>query len=222
MSSARVVDLTYPLSDEMVVYPGFDRPSFQWMGRINSEGYNLTRFTMVVHSGTHADAPCHFIEGGASIDQIPSERFIGTCRMYRSGAAPTSREITLAEVRDAGIELKEGEIFLLSTGIEALANSGRYNVLHPYPAQDLVRSLLTRKIRAYMTDATSVDSPDSGFPNHHLLLGAGIPIIENLRNLAELPANKPFVICAVPLKLAGREGAPCRAFALPDVETVAP
>jgi arylformamidase len=220
MSAARVVDLTYPITNEMIVYPGFERPAFQWLGRINAEGYNLTRFSMIVHIGTHADAPCHFIEGGASIDQIPPERFIGTCRMYRSSAAPSSREIALEEVRESGFDLGEGEIFVLSTGIEALANTGKYNALHPYPAQDLVRWLLAKKIRAYMTDATSVDPPEPGWPNHHLLLEAGIPIVENLRNLAELPANRPFVICAVPLKLGGREGAPCRAFALPDVEAV--
>jgi kynurenine formamidase len=69
-----------------------------------------------------------------------------------------------------------------------------------------------------MTDATAVDPVGSeGSPIHHIILGAGIPIVENLCNLAELPSNKPFVISALPIKLKGREGAPCRAVALPDL-----
>ena len=70
-----------------------------------------------------------------------------------------------------------------------------------------------------MTDATAIDELNSpGDAKHHLILGAGIPIVENLRNLHELPENQPFVISAVPLKFKGIEGSPCRAFALPDVE----
>ena len=64
MSNHRIVDLTYTVSSEMLVYPGTERPTFQWIGRVNSEGYNLTRMTMLVHTGTHVDAPKHFLDQG--------------------------------------------------------------------------------------------------------------------------------------------------------------
>jgi kynurenine formamidase len=55
---------------------------------------------------------------------------------------------------------------------------------------------------------------------HHIILGAGIPIVENLRNLAELPNDKPFTISALPLKLKGRDGSPCRAIAILEDESL--
>ena len=219
MSGPRIVDLSYAVSSEMLVYPRNERPSYQWIGRVNSEGYNLTRMTMLVHTGTHVDAPKHFLDNVPCIDEIGLGRFFGTCRLFRCGDVPSSREITLAEVQSSGFDLREGDIFVLATGIEALAEKKEYNTLYPFPSKDLVQWLIAKKIRAYMTDATSLDSIDAeGSPNHHLILGAGIPIVENLCNLKELPTDRPFVICALPLKLGGREGAPCRAVALPDVE----
>jgi arylformamidase len=218
MSRPRIVDLSYRIASEMLVYPRTERPSFQWVGRVNSEGYNLTRMTMLVHTGTHVDAPRHFLDGVPWVDEIPLERFFCACRLFRCAGAPTSRAITLREVRSSGFDMEAGEAFLLATGIETLAETSEYNTSYPYPAPDLVEWLLEKNVASYMTDATSVDPLEAeSSPNHHRILGAHVPIVENLRNLGELPADRPFVICALPLKLGGREGAPCRAVALPDV-----
>jgi kynurenine formamidase len=219
MNRSRIVDLSYPVSSDMLIYPGTERPAFQWLGRANSEGYNLTRMTMLVHTGTHVDAPLHFFDGVPSIDEIPLDAFFGVARLFRYAHSPAGQEITLQDVVDSGLRLQEDEIFVLATGIENYAEQREYNYLFPYPSEDLAQWLVERKIKAYMTDATAVDpfgSPDS--PIHHIILGAGIPIVENLRNLAELPENRPFIISALPLKLRGREGSPCRAVALPDLD----
>jgi arylformamidase len=78
--------------------------------------------------------------------------------------------------------------------------------------------LLQKKCRVYATDAPGVDPLDSvDFPNHKILLGAGIPIIEGLANL-EAIKTRNFLLCAFPLKLIGREAAPCRAVALMDMD----
>ena len=223
MNGPRIVDLSYTISSDMLVYPHTERPTCQWVGRVNSEGYNLTRITMLVHTGTHVDAPRHFLDDVPGIDELALGRFFGTCRLFRCGGMPSSREITLGEVQSSGFDLQQGDIFVLATGIEALAEKKEYNTRYPFPSNDLVQWLIAKKIAAYMTDATSVDPVSAeGSPNHHLILGAGIPIVENLRNLKELPTGKPFFICALPLKLGGREGAPCRAMALPDVESLSP
>jgi kynurenine formamidase len=87
---------------------------------------------------------------------------------------------------------------------------------------ELLDYLIDKKIKAYMTDATAVDPVASSANDKHLiLLKAGVPIVENLMNLHLLPDDKPFLISALPLKLAGREGAPCRAIAIPDIERLA-
>jgi arylformamidase len=221
MIDSRIVDLSYPVSSDMLIYPNTERPIFQWLGRINSEGYNLTKMTMLVHTGTHVDAPMHFLENVQSIDEIPLDTFFGVSRLYRYPNPPTGQVISLGEVIQSGYQLNEGDIFVMSTGIEDYAEKREYNYLFPYPAEELAKWLVSKKIKAYMTDATAVDpvgSEDS--PIHHIILGAGIPIVENLCNLAELPENKPFVISALPMKLKGREGSPCRAIAILDDESL--
>jgi arylformamidase len=219
MNNKRIVDLSYPVSSDMLIYPGTERPSFQWLGRANSEGYNLTKMTMLVHTGTHVDAPLHFLDNVPSIDEIPVDVLFGSAKLYRFPDPPTGQEISLEFVIASGIQIDEGDIFVMATGIENYAEQREYNYQFPYPSEELANWLIEKKIKAYMTDATAVDPYGSeNSPIHHIILGAGIPIVENLRNLTNLPENKPFIISALPLKLKGREGAPCRAVALPDLE----
>jgi arylformamidase len=219
MNKIRIVDLSYTVSSEMLVYPGTERPTFQWIGRLNSEGYNLTRMRMLVHTGTHVDAPKHFLDQVKCIDEMPLESFIGPCKMFRYENKPNNQEIDLNTVLKSGFDLSEGDIFLISTGIAAYTETQDYNFLYPYPSDELLEWLIDKNIKAYMTDATSVDPVDAkNSPRHKMLLRAGIPIVENLCNLNELPINKHFIVSALPLKLGGREGSPCRAIALPDVE----
>lgn len=221
MEAIKIIDLSYPVRSDMMVYSGTERPVFQWLGRVNSEGYNLTKMSMLVHTGTHVDAPSHFIENGSTLDDIPLDRFMGTAKLYRYKKSPAGQEITLDDVNAAGFELEQNQIFVLETGIEKYAETARYNEKFPVPADDLLKFLIDKKIRAYMTDATAVDAVNSETDaKHKQLLGAGIPIVENLRNLYQLPENQPFFISALPLRLAGREGAPCRAVAMPHIEAL--
>jgi arylformamidase len=221
MSEARIVDLSYRISSDMVVYPGMQRPVFQWVYRVNSEGANLSKMTMMAHTGSHVDAPKHFLDGVACIDEVSLDRLYGRARMFRFAEEPAGQEITLDSVLSAGFDLAEGSIFVVSTGIERYADTREYNRRFPVPATDLLEWLVDRKIRSYMTDAPAIDpvgSPDSA--KHHLILGAGIPIVENLCNLDALPDDRYFLIFALPLKLGGREAAPCRAMAFPEVESL--
>jgi arylformamidase len=81
-----------------------------------------------------------------------------------------------------------------------------------------VQWLVMQGIAAYGTDADSVDLIEgSEFPNHKILLGAGIPVIEGLNNLGALPKGL-FFFSAFPLSLQGREASPCRAVAFPDMK----
>lgn len=219
MSHPRIIDLSYPITSDMLVYPGTERPSFQWIGRVNSEGYNLTRMTMLVHTGTHVDAPMHFVDGVKAIDEMPLESFFGPCKLFRCLDQPNGQEIDLQTIQRSGFDLDEGDIFILSTGIANYADTRDYNYLYPYPSKDLLEWLIGKGIKAYMTDATSIDPvSEKESSRHKLLFNAGIPIVENLCNLNELPGDRHFIVSALPLKLRGREGSPCRAIALPDVE----
>jgi arylformamidase len=221
MKRSRIVDLSYRVSDDMVVYPGMERPVFRCVYRVNSEGANLTKMSMMVHTGTHVDAPKHFLDDSPGIDELPLDRLYGRARMFRFRQAPAGQEITLSDVMASGFDMEEGGIFVLSTGIERCAGTPEYNRRFPLPSTDLLEWLVGKKIRAYMTDAPAIDpvnTKDSS--KHHLILGAGIPIVENLCNLESLPEDRYYLIFALPIKLGGREGAPCRAVAFPDMESL--
>jgi len=215
MKEPKIIDLTYTLRSDMLVYPGMERPVFQWLGRVNSEGYNLTKLTMLTHTGTHIDAPKHFLDDVDCVDEIPLQKLFGRANIFRYKKEPEGQEITLDDVISSGFQMEEDQIFVLATGIEKHAETSKYNELYPFPSKELVEWLISKKIKAYMTDATAVDpvnSKDSMY--HRMILGAGIPIVENLKNLSLIPEDKEFFISALPVKLEGRDGAPCRAVAL--------
>ena len=214
MNKEEIIDLSYPIDTDMLVGAGLERPVYEWLRRLNSEGLNLTRMSIVLHTGTHVDAPSHMIDRGESIDEIPLDRFFGTARLFRH-QSENGREVSLSEVMESGFNLKENTIFVLETGIEQFAETAKYNQQYSVPSIELIKWLIERKVAAFMTDVTNIDPPgDEDFPRHKLMLGAGIPIVENLKNLRLLPSNTDFIICALPLKLKGREAAPCRAIAI--------
>ncbi|MCL1940748.1 MAG: cyclase family protein [Synergistaceae bacterium] len=211
-----IVDLSYPLKPDMLVWPGGGRPVYEWVSRINSEGWNETHIKMPVHTGTHVDAPLHMCPEGDPLDAIELSRFWGDARLFRMDEIPNDQEITLETLQNSGfISLGGAEIFVMQTGIEPFSETRDYNYKYPVPTIELLGWLAQNGMKTYMTDATSVDRVnDIKMRNHKFLFERGIPIIENLKNLSKLPANANFTICAMPLLLPGREGSPCRAAAI--------
>ncbi len=212
----RIVDLTYTVTDTMVVWPGNQRPIFRWKKRGNSEYCNVTGIDMEAHTGTHVDAPLHFLMDGKPLDEVPLDRFFGTARLFRFKKPPNRQEITLAMVKDSGFTMDGADIFVMETGISVLAETRDYNYKFPVPGIDLIEWLIDCGVKSYMTDATSLDYPEDSdsSPRHKTLFRAGLPVVENLKNLEQLPENHNFLISAMPLKLGGREGSPCRAAAM--------
>jgi len=221
MKRFEIIDLTYTIKSDMLVCPGIERPVFQWLGKVNSEGYNLTKISMVVHTGTHVDAPKHFLDNAPCIDEVSLNRLFGKAKLYRYTEELKGQIISIEDILSSGFQLEEDTIFVMETGIEKFMETNLYNEVFPIPSEKLIKWLISKKIKAYMTDATSVDpvgTKDS--LNHHLLLGADIPIVENLKNLYLIPKDKEFFISALPIKLKGRDGAPCRAVALIDLNNL--
>ncbi|MDR1536312.1 MAG: cyclase family protein [Planctomycetota bacterium] len=214
----KIIDLTYDVFDRMVVWPGNQRPIFQWKCRANSEHVNVTRLDMEAHTGTHVDSPHHFLMDGQTVDRIGLEHFWGKARLFRGRAKPNGQEITLKEVADSGFSPGGAGIFVMDTGISIYAEQRDYNYLYPVPSLELLDWLVRQGVIAYMTDATAIDKPEESrdSPRHKRFFSHGFPVVENLRNLDLIPENRDFIICAMPLKLRDREGSPCRAAAMID------
>jgi arylformamidase len=214
----RFVDLTHPIQDGIATYPGSLPPRFEWHSTFETKRRLSSYFTISTHTGTHVDAPLHFIPGGKSIDQIDLDQLCGWANIIDlRGIRTYDRVIDAVEFKNKCRGLKPGVITLFYTGLKAKLGSEvflkEFNILDSCSMEYLV----SLPIKALGIDAVSIDKfEDVEFVNHKTILSAGIPIIEGLANLNQLVNQGGFRFTAAPLILSGREAAPCRAFASLD------
>ena len=208
---SEILDLTMPFSEKTIPVPGHPRPRFEPLTSLERDGVRNTTMTISIHTGTHIDAPSHFIEAGATIDEIPVDRFRrpGVCLDLRAMTQPGA-PITLEHLKEAGFDPLEtrGAILMLASGWSDQAwESERLYETNPYLAQDAAEAIAAASPSALGLDFAVDDTKP--WPNHTILLGVGVLLIENLMRLPELPRDG-FDVMAFPLKLVGENGGPTR------------
>jgi kynurenine formamidase len=225
----RVLDLSYPISDKVVPWPGdVDTFEVKVNATVEKNGYFTRSFRMLEHFGTHLDAPIHFPPGKATVDQIPTRQFFGPAVVLDVRAeAAKDNDYLLPAARVEEWEKKygrvpSGAIVLLRTGwssrwpdVQRYRNQDAQGKMHfPGFSVDAVKPLLERKISGLGCDTPSADyGASTDFAVHHVSLGAGLYHLENLSDLSEMPEAGAFLIVA-PIKLGGGSGGPVRVFAI--------
>lgn len=209
--TTNLLDLTMPFSEKTIPVPGHPCPRFEPLTTLERDGVRNTTMTISIHTGTHIDAPSHFIEDGASIDEVPIDRFYrpGLCLDLREVAQP-GKPITLEHLEYAGFDpaASKGTILMLASGWSDQAwRSERLYEANPYLAQDAAEALAQAAPSALGLDFAVDDTKP--WPNHTILLGADVLLIENLMRLPELPGDG-FDVMAFPLRLVGENGGPTR------------
>jgi kynurenine formamidase len=237
LPAGTVVDLSHSYDDSTVFWPtadGFDLVA-DFEG-ITDKGYYYTAntFCTAEHGGTHIDAPIHFSEGKASVDEIPLDRLMGPAVLIdvsEKCAANADYQVTVADFdawESRNGPLPDGAIVLLRTGFrqfwpdrvrymgtdergpEAVAKL-HFPGLEPEAARWLVAN---RTIKSIGLDTPSIDFGQSThFESHQTLFADEIPVFENLADLDQLP-SAGFVIIALPMKIAGGSGGPLRIVAI--------
>lgn len=210
-----LVDLSWPIYPGISKIPQAPDVAMQPIQEIaKGDTSNITLITMASHIGTHMDAPCHFIPGAKSIDQMPLETFTGpvvTISVQRGASEP----IALEDVAKA--EIQAGDVVFLHTGWAAKFGTPAYD-RHPYLSVDVANFLVQKQVKMLGVDCVNVEMPivdrpaDYTRPIHHTLLGNDILIIENLTNL-ETIAGKRARVFAFPIKYKGGDGAQTRVVA---------
>jgi len=214
----RIVDLSAPLDEATMTYPGDPAPRFAVHSTIERDGFNLLSVQMGSQSGTHVDAPYHFEESAARIDEVPLERFIGRGVVVDASRLGAREAITWAHVAPVAERLGPDSIVLLHTGWSRHAGSPVY-FEHPYLDADACRRMLDLGVRTFLIDAINIDEtpddthPGVGFPVHHLIAAVTGVIGENLRHLHAVTFDDPWVM-VFPLAFQGADGAPVRAVAV--------
>jgi kynurenine formamidase len=215
-SMANIIDLTYPLSEQTVMFPEFPQPEIEPFYTIEKEGANVSLLNFVSHVGTHIDAPRHMLEGTRTVDELSLERLIGEAVVVDVSLRQNPALISLADLKQYENSILPGDILLVITGVYKVYGTPAYNTTYPALTTDAAHWLVKKGIAAYATDATSIEVPgSSGNPAHKILLGSEIPIIENLCNLDRLSQPRVRFIC-LPLKVKGGDGGPCRVVVIGD------
>jgi arylformamidase len=202
---AKFFDLTVPLSDQLPAFPGDPPFRAEPAARIaDGQACNVTRITLGTHTGTHVDAPYHFLENGARVDELPLEILTGKARVI---SVPAREAVDRAHLE--ALDLRDDLRLLVKT-----RNSGQLR--QPEFRPDFVH--LTPEGASYLVqvgiklvgwDCLSLEKfGRRDYPAHHTLLGAGVVIVEGL-DLSQVEPGEYELTC-LPLKVAGGDGAPAR------------
>lgn len=209
------VDLTHDLERGMLVYPGDPSPSFESFKTIDRDGVNLTKFTMGSHTGTHIDAPKHFLKTGIGIDQIPPAKLVGEAYIGDLSTKRIGSGITSYDLRRLDENIKPDDIVVCFTGCSERWGDDSVAKNYTYLTRDAADYLVSKRIRAVGIDFLSIERFNDPPIVHKTLLDNGIFIIESLSNaLKNLLGRRVLLIC-MPIKLKDGDGAPSRVIAIP-------
>ena len=206
IETERLYDITRVLSPRMPVYPGDPQPEFTTHLTIEKDGANVTRIALGSHTGTHADAPWHFLQDGNTIDKEPLDKFAGQAVIADLSYKPVGSGIGGQDLDEYARAVKGDDILLIYTGTDKAGSNFTY--LETSAAEWLVR----HGVKCIGIDTLSIEKYGSKYaPVHRMLLSRGIGIIENLNsNLKQFAGKRMFLVC-LPLPLKGVDGSPARA-----------
>ncbi len=211
-----ILDLTLTISKNLPMFPGSPTPQFISWSTIKKDGYNLELLFLSSHSGTHMDAPYHFIKNGRKIHEIPVSRLTNNAiliKLRKKANQAISKNDIIKFEKKHGIIPKNATI-IFATGWQKNLQSKYYFEKNPGLSVSAAKYLALKKINLVGIDSPSIDlGNDTKFSVHQILSKNNILIVENLANLEKIPKNH-FKLVVLPLKLKDTTGSPVRAIAL--------
>ena len=192
-----IIDVSVPVRPGMVTYPGDPEVHLERVSSIaEGEIANISRLDFGVHTGTHVDAPVHFVDGAAGAEALPLDVLVGPCVVVdglEPAAVPTGAERVLFKTPNSRLWEREefAEDFVKLDG-------------------EAARALVAGGVRLVGIDYLSIGDEEA----HHVLLEAGVVAVEGL-DLRRVEPGEYRLVCA-PLKLVGSDGAPARVLLLRD------
>jgi len=191
------------------VYAGDAPMKFDFLKDMRKgDGFTLSAYSLGAHSGTHIDAPMHFIRDGAPIDRVPLEPLIGPARII--DIPDSVQSINAGELGKHDWKGAERVIFRTRSSLRGWMHSPTFHRDFAYIAPDAAQQLADAGIKLVGVDYISAEQFGAPAPlTHRTLLGKGIPIVEGFQ-LDSIPAGD-YDLIVLPMKVGGHEGAPARA-----------
>ena len=208
-----IIDLTREVRSDTKVFPGSPSPKFITWTKMDVHGYYSEVIFMSTHTGTHMDAPSHFVNNVSSIDKITVNRFLSNAVLIKMRKGP-NQLITRGDIVSSNARINHGDTIVFSTSWENEVDNDHYFSHNPGLGEDAAIYLIDKKVNAVCIDSPSIDrGSDNNFPVHKILLSKEILVVENLCNLDKL-SSQYFKIIMLPLNLSGASGSPIRAIAV--------
>jgi len=224
--SARLIDLSHVVEHGLITYKGLPAPIIcDFLSREQSRQhyapgteFNIAKIEMVANTGTYLDSPFHRYEKGKDLSELELSSLANLGGIIVRGKGEgvkgkeAQRSIGIQELGDIAVK---GKAVLIHTGWDAYWETDQYfDGTHPFLTKDAAQFLADQGAALVGIDSYNIDdTADLTRPAHSILLGAGIPIVEHMCNLGDLP-NTGFKFFAVPVKVKGMGTFPVRAFAI--------
>ena len=214
----RVIDLSHPLTQNgpstCAGHPSFTSERVLTLAR---DGSNVSRLTLGSHTGTHLDAPVHFIDGAATVSDVDLSSLVGPAVVVDVRGKEIHGAITWEDIASQAGELSPEVTLLLCTGWSRHWGKEEY-VQSPHLSEEAARKIIECGVRVVGIDVASIDGvvPEGANENnavHRLLLGNGVLIAENLTNVEALLDGSAYFVSLLPLNIQGCDGSPIRAIA---------
>ena len=204
----KIHDITVGITPDMPVWPGNPPVELERMNKIEEgANSNVSRLALGVHTGTHMDAPIHFVPGATGIDSLPLNVLVGRALVVH---LPRARRITADDLDGAEIPPSTRRLLIKTSNSGYWAKNDKafhtdFVAIDPSGAEWLV----DRRVELVGVDYLSVAPWKESGPTHRILLNAGVVVVEGL-NLSKIKPGRYEFTC-LPLKLVGCDGSPCRA-----------
>jgi len=216
----KIIDLSLPIEEGMMTFPTPWHPVVEVtiLGRHGIEGRETRKVVLGTHIGTHVDAPRHFIPNGRTIDEIPLDVLVGSATVVDFAGCLPFQPIDIADL-DQKLGGKIPARLILRTGWSEYFGSMKFYNEYPFLSENAAQWLVEKGVRLIAMDTPSPDNPahsrgtPKDSPNHKVLLGAGVVLVEYVTNLKSLSSSEVELI-VMPLKLKGCDGSPARCVAI--------
>jgi kynurenine formamidase len=210
----RIVDLSQDIYDGAPTYENDPQTKINAHLKISDFNYNITEIIMSAHYGTHMDAPYHFFDDGRTVENLDIRRGIGHAHVLDFTHIKAKEIIGLEDMAPYQDKVYKGSRLIFHMGWDKAAEDPGFLMDQPYLSVELTTWLAHQGVVCVALDAQSINISEYT-PAHHSLLNknAEVLIIEGLCGLDQLQNNEVILI-AIPLRIRGRDGSPCRAIAI--------
>jgi len=220
MMEGRIIDLSMMIEEGMQTFAAPWHPFVEitQLGRHGIEDRETRKLVLGTHTGTHIDAPRHFIDGGETAENISLEQLVGPATVVDFSTAADFQELGVEDVIDA----TNGECptrLIARFDWDRRLGTWQYYSDHAFFSEDACQWMVENGCRVLAMDTPQPDNPKNGrssdndAPNHKILLGAGVVLVEYLVNIKQIQSKEVFFVAA-PLKIRHGDGSPARCFAI--------